>query len=70
VTPTPKLAQASALRRAPYNRDNVLDFLAVVIMQLRFGTDRKIRLASSCQAAVDALAGCVGDTLQDQMVQL
>ena len=66
MTPTPNLAQASALRRAPLNRDNVLDFLTVVITQLRFGTDRKIRLASSSQAAVDALAGCVGDTLQER----
>lgn len=62
----PNLTQPAALRYAPYDRDELLKFLTASITQLRFGPDRRSRLASSCTAAADALDGCVGDTLQQR----
>ena len=60
------LDRAAALRSAPYDRQALLDFLTGAVAQLRFGADRKGRLAGPCEAAVDVLGACIGDTLQER----
>ncbi len=66
MTPDLNPRSGAALRSAPYNRINLLEYLTAVLAQLRFPADRKGRTASACRGVVKALDNCAGPTLQDR----
>ena len=66
ISNPPSIDPGSALGSAPYNRCELLNYLAAAIVPLRFGANDKGRLVRGCKDLVDALDCCKGQTLQER----